>query len=72
MKFTVKVGPNAKQEVVEQTSDYEIFVKVKEPAVGGRANEAAIRAIADHFDIPKSRIRITAGHASRTKIVEIT
>lgn len=71
MRFTVKVKPNARQETMERTSDYELVVGVKEPAVRGMANEAIVRALADYFDISKSRIRIVMGHTARTKIVEV-
>jgi uncharacterized protein YggU (UPF0235/DUF167 family) len=47
-------------------------VKVDAPARGGRANERLIAILAEHFDVPKSRIRILRGLASRDKLVEIS
>jgi len=46
-------------------------VSVKEPAVGGKANRAIERALAEHFDVAPSRVRIVAGHVARDKVVEV-
>jgi len=44
---------------------------VKEPAKEGRANRAIEAALAAYFAMPRSAVRIIAGHTSRNKIVEI-
>ncbi|MCM8790217.1 MAG: DUF167 domain-containing protein [Candidatus Omnitrophica bacterium] len=67
----MKVKPNSKAEVVEKISDNEFVVRVNAPAKEGRANEAVIAALSGYFGIPKSRIRIAKGHASRIKIIEL-
>ena len=37
----------------------------------GRANEALVELFADALGLPKARVRVVAGHASRRKIVEV-
>jgi len=84
MKILIKVRPSAKKELVEKvgqptlnfygTQKEEIdFYKiwVKEPAVDGKANEAVIRALAEHLKISASRIKIKSGRESRQKVIEI-
>ena len=44
---------------------------VPEPPEDGRANEAVIELLAEHFDVPKGSLRIVRGHTSRQKVIEI-
>ena len=71
MKITIKVKTNAKRDVVEQDAGETLRVLVKAPPQEGRANEAVILALAEHFKIPKSHIAIVSGFKSKTKIVRI-
>ena len=71
MKIFVKAKPNAREEEVLRVDENHFVVAVKEPPVGGKANEAIVRALAEYFKIPKSQVRITSGHTSRQKVVEI-
>jgi uncharacterized protein len=38
----------------------------------GRANDAAVRLLADTLEIDAHDVRLVAGHGSRDKIVEVT
>jgi uncharacterized protein YggU (UPF0235/DUF167 family) len=82
MKIIVKAKPGAKLTKVEESTpaislfsrqkDLRTFkVWVKEKAVHGAANEGVINALADFFDIPKSRVRLLSGGISKEKIFEI-
>lgn len=71
MKYFLKVTPRAKETTVEQVSANTLFVRVSEPPVDGRANAAVIAAVAGFFGVAKSRLRLTAGIASRTKMIEV-
>ena len=71
MKIFVKVRPNSKEESVKKLSDTNFEICVKEPPVKGLANAAIIKALARHFGVPPSAVKITSGHTSRQKIVEI-
>ena len=71
MKVSVKVKPNAKQNSVEQTETGEYLLRVKAKPQNGKANDAVISLLSDHFNIPRSRISILKGLTSRTKIIRI-
>ncbi len=78
MKIFVKAKPGAQSaRVTELTGLFNkdaprrFMVAVKEPASEGRANRAIVRALAEHFGVPPSRVRIVKGHAAREKVVEV-
>ena len=71
MKLQVKVKPNSKTQEVSQEGN-SFAVKVKEPAREGRANLAVIELLAEHFDVPKSKVRILSGFRSRNKVIDVT
>ncbi len=71
MLIKVYVTANAKQaRVVKITEDY-FEIWVDERAVDGRANKRVLEILAEHFNIPKSRITIVKGTKSRNKIVQL-
>lgn len=72
MKVNVHIKPNARhREEVVQNDDGSLTVYVKAAAVEGRANEAAVQALADHYAISKSRVRLVRGHTSKYKVFEV-
>ena len=71
MLIKVYVTPNAKQARVVKVSEDYFEVWVDERAVGGRANKRLLEILAEHFNIPRSRISITRGIRSRDKTVQI-
>jgi len=71
VKYTVKVKTNAKENAVEEGPDGELRLRVKAPPQEGRANEAVIEALAEYFDVPKSRVAIVGGFRSKTKVVRV-
>ena len=46
-------------------------LKVTAKAVDGAANEAVVKIIAKHFNVPKSAIEILSGTTSRKKTISI-
>lgn len=72
MKIIVKIKPNSKEESVVKTGEEEFTLRVKAPAKEGKANKAVIDLLSGYFDIPKSRIIIIKGLASKTKVISIT
>jgi uncharacterized protein (TIGR00251 family) len=70
MKIQVRVKPNSRTEEVSQESN-SFMVKVKEPPKEGKANEAVIRLLAEHFGVPQSQVRILSGFKSKNKVVEV-
>ena len=71
MKIFVKFKPKAKEEKVEKIDDVNFRVSVKEPAEKGRANRAAVKALADYFNVAQSDVQIVSGSTSRLKIIDI-
>ena len=49
-----------------------VTVRVREPALEGRANEAARRALAAALHVPQSAVTLVRGAASRHKSFAIT
>lgn len=72
MKISVKVKPGSKECLVEKTGNNEYLLRVKEKAIEGEANKAAITLLSKYFGIPKSRFSIIKGHKSRNKVITIT
>jgi len=70
MKIQVKVKPNSRTEELSQEGD-SFIIKVKEPPKEGKANQAVIRLLAEHFGVPQSRVRILSGFRSRNKVIEV-
>ncbi len=72
MRITVKVKTSSKFIKVEKTGDNEYKVAVKEKPVEGQANEAVREALAEYFDITRSRVSIVFGQTSKLKVYEIS
>jgi uncharacterized protein YggU (UPF0235/DUF167 family) len=71
-RYGITVKPGSKKgPLVEATDDGSLILFVRERAVDGAANDAVIRLLSDHFNVPKSRIDIVRGHTSRNKLVEV-
>lgn len=71
MKISAKVKPNSKESSVEVTANNEYILRVKEKALDGRANAAAVKLLSEYLDIPKVKISIIKGHTNRNKIISI-
>lgn len=70
MKIQVRVKPNSKAEEVRQEGD-SLIVKVKEPPKEGKANEAVLKLLAQHFGVPQSQVRIISGFKGKNKVFQI-
>ncbi len=71
MKITVQVKAGAKENRVDDLGGGSYRVRVKAPAVEGKANAALIEVLAEHFDVPRSRVRLCMGQTSKQKLFEI-
>ena len=71
LRICTVIKPNSKADSIEKVGD-ELLVRVKAPAVGGKANEAAVKLIAKYYDVPKTRVKLIRGATSRKKVFEIT
>lgn len=71
MRVKVKVIPRSSQSQIEQSPEGDLRVKVKSAPIKGKANQELIELLAKYYKVPKSRIEIAKGVASREKIIEI-
>lgn len=67
MLIAVRVKPNARQTALTQQDDGTWLAAVNAPPVDGKANTALIELVAEHFGVPKSKVRIQSGAGSRIK-----
>jgi uncharacterized protein YggU (UPF0235/DUF167 family) len=64
----VKVKPGSRKgPLVEVDDDGGLTIYVREPAVGGKANDAVIRLLAAHLRVPRNRVALVSGMSSRVK-----
>ncbi len=54
-----------------ETGEQIRLARVTAPPVDGKANVALVRLLAKEYGVPKSKIRILQGEASREKLVEL-
>jgi uncharacterized protein len=47
-------------------------VRVTAPPEHGKANDAALRVLAERLAVPRANLRLVSGHAAPDKIVELT
>ena len=77
MKILVFAKPGAKRAAIKEMEnlvpgfDACFSVAVKEPPEDGRANHAVVAALAEHFQISTSSVKIVSGQTGRKKIVVV-
>ncbi|MCX6292404.1 MAG: DUF167 domain-containing protein [Bacteroidetes bacterium] len=70
MILYVKVKPNQRFDRVEKSAnDWQI--RLKAPAVDGKANEHLIEYLSEVLDLPKSKIILKKGQTAKVKCLEI-
>jgi len=68
----VKVIPrSAKSEIAGELADGTLKVRLAAVPEKGRANEALIVLLADHFGVPASAVTIASGHGAQRKLVRV-
>ena len=67
LKIAVTVKPNAKRAQVEELAEKQY----RAAAQDGKANQALVDILADHFGVAKSTVKIIRGHSARHKLIEI-
>jgi uncharacterized protein len=71
MLIRVRVTPNAKEPRVTKVGEDSFEARVDEKAMDGRANKRLVEMMADHFHVPKSRVRLVRGATSRDKVLDV-
>jgi uncharacterized protein (TIGR00251 family) len=69
---SVRVHPGARRNAVSGVYDGAVKISLTTPPVDGRANEALIAFVAELLGLPKGRVSLVAGVASRTKVLRVT
>ena len=67
----VKIFPDAKRQLIEQTADHTLRIFVREPAKRNQANKKVLELVADFYNLPKNHLRMITGHRSLKKIIQI-
>ncbi len=70
MYLYVKVKPNQRFDSITKLGE-DWVVKIKAPAVDGKANEYLVRYMAEILGIIKSKVVLKKGQTSRIKCLEI-
>jgi uncharacterized protein (TIGR00251 family) len=70
--LAVRAQPGAKKTAITgvygEGAAAQLKIAVQAPPVEGRANEALIAFLADRFSIPRNRVELISGDASRSKV----
>jgi hypothetical protein len=67
----VRVVPNARRDEIVGVHDGRLRVRVRAPAVDGKANAALCRVVAEHFGVRASKVTIVRGVRSRDKTLQV-
>jgi uncharacterized protein len=67
----VRVHPGAKRNAINGTHGGALKVSLTTPPTDGRANAALIEFLAERLGVPRARITLLTGAASRTKTLRI-
>jgi uncharacterized protein len=71
IRLSVHVQPRASRSEVVGLHGTALKVRLHAPPVDGAANDALVALLAEQLDIPRRAVRIVAGAAARSKMVEI-
>ena len=71
MILQLHVQPGASRSEFAGRHGSRIKVRLAARAIDGKANEALIAFLSEHFNVPKTSVRILSGLKSRQKRVEI-
>jgi len=69
---SVRVQPGAKRDAVVGLHAGAMKIALCAPPVDGKANEALIAFVAEKVGLPRARVSLVAGAASRIKVLRIT
>ena len=71
MILAVRVQPRASKDEIAGVMGGALKVRLRKPALAGRANEALCEFLAELLKTPKAAVRILSGHQNRSKRVEV-
>jgi uncharacterized protein (TIGR00251 family) len=71
VRLAIRVKPGSARSAVGGRHGDALVVAVTARAVDGKATEAALRALADAFEVKRRDVALVSGATSRDKIVDI-
>ena len=71
LRVAIRVRPGASKAGVGGAVAGRLQVRVHAPAVDGRATDAALRAVAEAFDVRPASVTLVSGATTRDKLLEI-
>ena len=71
VRFTVRVQPRASRSAIDGIHGDALRVRLSAPPVDGAANEALVELLAKALGVAKRDVRVVAGSASRSKVIEV-
>jgi uncharacterized protein YggU (UPF0235/DUF167 family) len=70
-RLKLHVTPGAREDRIVGWREDTLWLRVRARPEKGRANEAALRLLADRLGLPRASLNIARGAASRDKLVEV-
>jgi uncharacterized protein len=67
--LSLRIVPRAAKTGIQGLHGDALKIRLCAPPVDGAANAALVQFLSDHFSIPRSRVQLLSGHASRNKRV---
>lgn len=71
MRINVRVIPRAKLNRVEVQPDGTVRVHTTTAPTDGKATADVIKMLAEHYNVPKTSIKLVRGATSRDKVFEL-
>jgi uncharacterized protein len=71
MRIEVKVIPGSRKNLLTEEGEGRFKAHLTAPPVDGRANEALIELLSEHFGVRKSSVEIIKGLKTRRKTISI-
>jgi hypothetical protein len=71
MRLRLKVVPKASRDRIVGWVGERLKVAVRAAPERGRANEAVVALLAEALGLPRSAVRVAAGHAAPEKTIEL-
>jgi uncharacterized protein (TIGR00251 family) len=71
VSINVRVQPRARRDELVGVRDRVLVIRVRAPAIDGRANDGLCRFLADHVGVRRQCVTVIRGERAREKVVRI-
>jgi len=71
LTLTARIHPRSRKPGVKKLGPQEYSIHVASPPEKGAANREVVAALAAHFGVPASSVRIVRGEKTRTKFIAL-